>query len=82
MMENLTSTCVTSACLMENLTSEDVGDLEPSELVETIKWVAYSVVAYVIVGVGLLGNLTSLVVLTRPNLKVRHFFAKTYDIIN
>ena len=55
---------------MENLTLEDVSDFEHSELVETIKWVAYSVVAYVIVGVGLLGNLASLVVLTRPNLKV------------
>ena len=40
-----------------------------AETVEQIKVVAYSVVAYVIVGVGLLGNLLSLVVLTRPNLK-------------
>ena len=56
--------------MMENLTLEDMGDFEHSELVETIKWVAYSIVAYVIVGVGILGNLASLVVLTRPNLKV------------
>ena len=40
------------------------------ELVEQIKFVAYSVVAYVIVAVGMLGNVLSLVVLTRPNLKV------------
>lgn len=59
--------------MMENLTMEDMEeDFEHSALVETIKWVAYSVVAYVIVGVGILGNLASLVVLTRPNLKVKH----------
>ena len=40
------------------------------ELVEQIKFVAYSVVAYVIVAIGMLGNVLSLVVLTRPNLKV------------
>ena len=34
-----------------------------------IKFVAYSVVAYIIVGLGLVGNLLNLVVLTRPNLK-------------
>ena len=43
-----------------NESLEDLADFEHSELVETIKWVAYSVVAYVIVGVGLLGNLASL----------------------
>ena len=41
------------------------------ETVEQIKFVAYSVVAYVIVAIGMLGNVLSLVVLTRPNLKVR-----------
>ena len=41
------------------------------ELVEQIKFVAYSVVAYVIVAIGMLGNVLSLVVLTRPNLKVK-----------
>ena len=41
------------------------------EAVEQIKFVAYSVVAYVIVAIGMLGNVLSLVVLTRPNLKVR-----------
>ena len=70
-----------------NLTLEDMGDFEQSELVETIKWVAYSIVAYVIVGVGILGNLASLVVLTRPNLKVgiiitSYLFANNFDIIN
>ena len=44
-------------------------ELEHTETVDNIKWIAYSVVAYVIVGVGILGNLASLVVLTRPNLK-------------
>ena len=71
-----------------NLTLEDMGDIEQSQLVETIKWVAYSIVAYVIVGVGILGNLASLVVLTRPNLKVgiiiitSYLFANNFDIIN
>ena len=41
------------------------------DTVEQIKFVAYSVVAYVIVAIGMLGNVLSLVVLTRPNLKVR-----------
>ena len=40
-----------------------------SQVVETIKWVAYSLVAYIIVAIGIMGNLLSLVVLTRPNLK-------------
>ena len=47
---------------------EEDGD--PNALiVQSIKWVAYSLVAYLIVGVGIMGNLLSLVVLTRPNLK-------------
>jgi len=47
---------------------EEDGDPN-AVIVQTIKWVAYSVVAYLIVGVGIMGNLLSLVVLTRPNLK-------------
>ena len=55
---------------MSNYSEEETGgSLEHTEAVENIKWVAYSVIAYVIVGVGILGNLASLVVLTRPNLK-------------
>ena len=54
--------------MMSNHT-EDQSILEHTEAVNNIKWIAYSVVAYVIVGVGILGNLASLVVLTRPNLK-------------
>ena len=38
-----------------------------------IKFVAYSVVAYIIVGLGLVGNLLNLVVLTRPNLTLSNF---------
>ena len=41
------------------------------DAVEQMKFVAYSVVAYIIVAIGMLGNVLSLVVLTRPNLKVR-----------
>ena len=40
-----------------------------TDTVDTIKFVAYSVVANFIVGVGLVGNLLNLVVLSRPNLK-------------
>ena len=54
---------------MSNHSGEGLDSLEHVEAVDYIKWVAYSVVAYVIVGVGILGNLASLVVLTRPNLK-------------
>ena len=54
---------------MDNLTETDMEDMEHSLAVDYIKWVAYSIVAYIIVGVGILGNLASLVVLTRPNLK-------------
>ena len=43
---------------------------EPDAMVAQIKFVAYSVIAYIIVGMGLLGNLLNLVILTRPNLKV------------
>ena len=47
---------------------EDETDPTASTVLQ-IKFVAYSVVAYIIVGVGLVGNLLNLVVLTRPNLK-------------
>ena len=59
--------------MMSNYSDDSDGslelELEHTETVDNIKWIAYSVVAYVIVGVGILGNLASLVVLTRPNLK-------------
>ena len=45
-----------------------------AETVVQIKFVAYGVIAYIIVGVGIVGNVLSLVVLTRPNLKVRCCF--------
>ena len=45
-------------------------DTDPTaETVHNIKWVAYSIIAYIIVSVGIVGNLLNLVVLTRPNLK-------------
>ena len=43
-----------------------------------IKFVAYSVVAYIIVGLGLVGNLLNLVVLTRPNLKAGIYIIYIY----
>ena len=42
---------------------------QDDKTIEWIKFVAYSIVAYVVVAVGIFGNLLSLVVLTRPNLK-------------
>jgi hypothetical protein len=53
-----------------HLPGPDLPGVDPTaEAVEQIKFVAYSVIAYLIVGIGMLGNLLSLVVLTRPNLK-------------
>lgn len=37
--------------------------------IDTLKFVAYGVVSFVIIGLGIIGNLINLVVLTRPNLK-------------
>jgi hypothetical protein len=49
---------------------EEEDETDPTEsTVLQIKFVAYSVIAYIIVGVGIVGNLLNLVVLTRPNLK-------------
>ena len=44
-----------------------------SEAVEQIQFVAYNV-AFIIIAIGILGNILSLVVLTRPNMKVRIIF--------
>ena len=44
-----------------------------SEAVEQIEFVAYNV-AFIIIAIGILGNVLSLVVLTRPNMKVRIIF--------
>ena len=54
--------------LVTNATLEDYDD--DSDTVATINFVAYNVVAFVIVGVGIVGNLLNLVVLSRPKLKV------------
>jgi hypothetical protein len=40
-----------------------------AQTVDIIKSVAYGMVAYLIVAVGMVGNLLSIVVLRRPNLK-------------
>jgi hypothetical protein len=49
---------------------EEEEETDPTEsTVLQIKFIAYSVIAYIIVGVGIVGNLLNLVVLTRPNLK-------------
>ena len=38
---------------------------------ETLSYVAYNVVASIIITIGILGNVVGLGVLTRPNMKVR-----------
>ena len=64
-MSNIISTSSTSMpSLLFTTTFE-----QTEETVEQIKYVAYSIVAYIVVGVGMVGNLLSLLVLTRPNLK-------------
>ncbi len=42
-----------------------------------IKFVAYSVIANIVVAVGIVGNILNLVVLTRPNLKAKSIEIKT-----
>ena len=48
---------------------EDAIDDDDFDTVATINFVAYNVVAFVIVGVGIVGNILNLVVLSRPKLK-------------
>ena len=48
--------------------TEDAND-DDFDTVATINFVAYNVVAFVIVGVGIVGNILNLVVLSRPKLK-------------
>ena len=54
---------VSNATMMED-------DNDDFDTVATINFVAYNVVAFVIVGVGIVGNILNLVVLSRPKLKV------------
>ena len=61
---SLVNTMSSMTTLLMNNTLE-----EKEESVEMIKYVAYSIVAYMVVVVGMMGNLLSLLVLTRPNLK-------------
>ena len=53
---------VSNATMMED-------DNDDFDTVATINFVAYNVVAFVIVGVGIVGNILNLVVLSRPKLK-------------
>lgn len=47
----------------------DPGTVVLKLQIDTLKFVAYGVVSFVIIGLGIIGNLINLVVLTRPNLK-------------
>ena len=56
--------------LSANFTDDDGdGGGGDRDTVATINFVAYNVIAFVIVGVGIVGNLLNLVVLSRPKLK-------------
>ena len=50
------------------MADEDVVD---NETLDQIHFIAYNVVAFIIIAIGILGNVLSLIVLTRPNMKVR-----------
>ena len=52
-----------------NMDDEAVADQEVA--LDQIHFVAYNVVALLICAIGIVGNVISLVVLTRPNMKVR-----------
>ncbi|XP_064458420.1 probable G-protein coupled receptor AH9.1 isoform X2 [Ornithodoros turicata] len=60
--------------LFFNESQQPQRPLDPSaaalkEQIDTLKFVAYGVVSFVIIALGIIGNLINLVVLTRPNLK-------------
>lgn len=74
-----------------NLTNNNSSDLSDSLLdfptstngsVDRLKFIAYGIVSSVIIGLGILGNLTNLVVLTRPNLKGVTFVYLTWLAIS
>lgn len=74
-----------------NLTSNNASNLSDSLLefpasangsVDRLKFIAYGIVSSVIIGLGILGNLTNLVVLTRPNLKGVTFVYLTWLAIS
>lgn len=74
-----------------NLTNNSASNLSDSLLefpastngsVDRLKFIAYGIVSSVIIGLGILGNLTNLVVLTRPNLKGVTFVYLTWLAIS
>ena len=61
---------VVSAMGEEAELSSPVGENETIEQIKSVHH-TFSVVAYIIITIGVLGNVLSLIVLTRPNMKVR-----------
>ena len=61
---------VVSAMGEEAELSSPVGENETLEQIKSVHH-TFSVVAYIIITIGVLGNVLSLIVLTRPNMKVR-----------
>ncbi|CAN7939736.1 unnamed protein product [Ixodes hexagonus] len=49
--------------------TSDQDTLLLKQQIDTLKFIAYGVVSFVIIALGIVGNLINLVVLTRPNLK-------------
>lgn len=67
-----------------SLVTDAIMDLQapPNGNVERLKFIAYGIVSSVIIALGILGNLTNLVVLTRPNLKGVTFVYLTWLAIS
>ncbi|OXA61258.1 putative G-protein coupled receptor AH9.1 [Folsomia candida] len=67
-MRNESSSSSSTACML--LENEDVElDLEFLEKKKYMQWIAYRIIGPGVVGIGLLGNVLNLLVLTRPSLK-------------
>ncbi|CAN7937395.1 unnamed protein product [Ixodes hexagonus] len=59
----------TGARAQRNDLGSDQDTLLLKQQIDTVKFIAYGVVSFVIIALGIVGNLINLVVLTRPNLK-------------
>ncbi|GFT76622.1 probable G-protein coupled receptor AH9.1 [Nephila pilipes] len=70
-------------CSLLNIsTSDDFIQNIPNEQVDRLKFIAYGIICPVIIGLGILGNITNLVVLTRSNLKGITFVYLTWLAIS
>uniref|UniRef100_A0A0K2VEW3 G-protein coupled receptors family 1 profile domain-containing protein n=1 Tax=Lepeophtheirus salmonis TaxID=72036 RepID=A0A0K2VEW3_LEPSM len=61
--QNLVSTQILSTL------KTDMAQEDNLQSIEMVNWIAYNFIAYIIVSIGIIGNILNLVVLSRPNLK-------------